>query len=81
MKYKGSITDAERGLRVAARFATYLLEQDIRNPKTRSCMMAKVFSEEYRMDSDEDKRIFFKGILHREWCVCIRVFPNKELPL
>lgn len=60
MKYKGSITDAERGLRVAARFATHLLEQDIRNPKTRSCMMAKVFSEEYRMDSDEDKRIFEK---------------------
>lgn len=84
MKDKGNIKDAEKCLVVAERFATYLLELDVRNLKTRPCllwMMARVFFEEYKLDNHEDNNIFFKGTLRGEYRVSTRIFPNDELPL
>lgn len=84
MKDKGNLNDIEKCLDVAERFATYLLELDVQNLKTRPClmwMMARVFFEEYKLDNYEGSNVIFKGSNHGDWSISRRTFPSYRLPL
>lgn len=84
MKDKGNLKDVEKCLDVAERFATYLLELDVQNLKTRPClmwMMARVYIEEYKLDNHMGSTIIFKGTIRGDYRVNRNTFPNDWMPL